>query len=143
MKSKLEIKKEMLEKMLDEIEDLKEDLRNELRETRVSQANKLLEKYRNDMIEIADLAKKQEEIYKKIYDENYQKHEELCKICNDLEWDDAFNEICPLAYICGYFNDGYNELKDYSFEDEEHIQDVLKNKIFKKEDIRVWEDEVE
>lgn len=142
MKSKLEIKKEMLEKMLDEIENLKEDLRNELRETRVYQANKLLEKYKNDMLQISELAKKQEEIYKKIYEENYQKHEDLCHICNDLEWDDAFNEICPLAYICGYFNDGYGIL-EHDDECGKTFEEKIKDKVFKKEDIRVWHDEVE
>lgn len=142
MKSKLEIKKEMLEKLIDEIEDLKKEVRNELRETRAHQANKLLEKYKDDMLQISELGKQQEIIYKKIYKENYQKHEDLCHICNDLEWDDAFNEICPLAYICGYFNDGYGIL-EHDDECGKTFEEKIKDKVFKKEDIRVWHDEVE
>lgn len=142
MKSKLEIKKEMLEKLIDEIEDLKKEVREELKETRTYQANKLLEKYKDDMLKISELGKQQETIYKKIYNENYQKHEDLCHICKDLEWDDAFNEICPLAYICGYFNDGYGIL-EHDDECGKTFEEKIKDKVFKKEDIRVWHDEVE
>lgn len=142
MKSKLEIKKEMLEKLIDEIEDLKKEVREELKETRAYQANKLLEKYKDDMLKISELGKQQETIYKKIYNENYQKHEDLCHICKDLEWDDAFNEICPLAYICGYFNDGYGIL-EHDDECGKTFEEKIKDKVFKKEDIRVWHDEVE
>lgn len=142
MKSKLEIKKEMLEKLIDEIEDLKKEVREELKETRAYQANKLLEKYKDDMLKISEFGKQQETIYKKIYNENYQKHEDLCHICKDLEWDDAFNEICPLAYICGYFNDGYGIL-EHDDECGKTFEEKIKKKVFKKEDIRVWHDEVE
>lgn len=65
MKSKLEAKKEILEKLLDEIEDLKKEVREEIKETRAYQANKLLEKYKDDMLKISELGKQQETIYKK------------------------------------------------------------------------------
>ena len=142
MESKIDIKRELLQHRENEIEDLKGEIRNDLKEIRFNKANELLHKYKKEMLEIIELAKKQEEIYEKIYNENYQKHEDLCHICKDLEWDDAFNEICPLAYICGYFNDGYGIL-EHDDECGKTFEEKIKDKVFKKEDIRVWHDEVE
>ena len=141
MESKIDIKRELLQHRENEIEDLKEEIRNDLKEIRFNKANELLHKYKKEMLEIIELAKKQEEIYEKIYNENYQQHKNLCCICNDLEWDYAFDRICPLAYICGYMKDGYG-LLEFNDQNEEVIENIINKKQFKKEDMQVWEDEV-
>lgn len=142
MERKIDIKRELLQHKENEIEELKEDIKNELKTIRADKANELLNKYKDNMLEIIELAKKQEKIYKKIYNENYQKHEDLCNICNDLEWDYVFNEVCPLAYICGYIKDGYG-LLEFNDKDDSVIEKKIKKKVFEKEDMRVWEEEVE
>lgn len=141
MESKIDIKRELLQHRENEIEDLKEEIRNDLKEIRFNKANELLHKYKKEMLEIIELAKKQEEIYEKIYNENYQQHKNLCYICSDLEWDYVFDRVCPLAYICGYMKDGYG-LLEFNDQDENVIENIINKKQFKKEDMQVWEDEV-
>lgn len=84
---KIESKKEILKQKQEELKQLKNEIRNDIAKTRAKKANKLLDKYRDKLIEIASYRKKQEDLISKICYENYMKNGDICEICND----DVFN----------------------------------------------------
>lgn len=140
---KIENKKEIYRQRQQELEKIKQEIRNDIAEVRTNKANELIDKYRDKLIEIASYRKKQEELIEEIYKENYGKHKGLCELCMNgtfNDWDTVFDEMCPLAVICGR-EEGYDSIIDNYYDGENDLTAILKERFYTKENIVVLDGE--
>lgn len=132
---------EKLEKIIEdkekELEELNKRLNHQKIKNKTNEANELLNKYKDRMLEVIELGKKQQELLDKIYDEVYDEYSERCQRCSEMyDWEKTFEYWCPFAFVCGLKCDSsLTYLLDNEYEDGSLTEDIIKNKVYTEKQI--------